>query len=238
MKIAIVETGRPPPAIRSDFPGYPAMFERLLSPALPEARFATLPWIDAPVAPADEFDAFLITGSPAGVYEDHDWLPPLFSLIRSLADAGVPQIGVCFGHQAIAQALGGEVTKSPKGWGLGRHTYDIVESPPFIDPASGTIALAASHQDQVVSPPPGAQLAARSDFANYAALWYPDAPALTFQGHPEFDNAFAAALYSVRRGNPLTDEQVDDAVRSLDRPDQNDTVAQWMARFLRQTLSA
>jgi GMP synthase-like glutamine amidotransferase len=134
----------------------------------------------------------------------------------------------------MAQALGGQVIKSPKGWGLGRHTYDVTtrqswmgETPP------DEFALAVSHQDQVVAPPAGAIVTAASDFCVFAGLAYAQGPAISFQGHPEFSNAFSEALYENRRGSPLTDAQVDTAVASLAEPENNDLLAEWIANFYR-----
>ena len=234
MKIAILETGLPPLSIRDRFQRYPDMFRNLLANAAPDLQTQDFNIDEDELPQVKSFDGFLITGSPAGVYERHKWLPGLFDFIREAAAAHKPQIGICFGHQAIAQALGGEVIKSPKGWGVGRHEYVIAAKPDWWEgDETSRFALAVSHQDQVTSKPQSAQVLARSDFTPNAALFYPAAPALSFQGHPEFDDAFAAALYKARRGNPLIPEVVDAAISSLAQPDDNARVAQWMAKFYR-----
>ncbi len=234
MKIAILETGLPPMAIRADWPRYPVMFERLMSPAAPDMTFHTIPVTDdARMPDPGAFDGYLITGSPAGVYEDHPWMQPLLGFIRATAAAGKPQIGICFGHQAIAQAMGGEVIKSPKGWGIGRHVYQMVDAPGWVDDAPTTFAMAVSHQDQVVAPPPGARVFARSDFCEFAGLYDPQARTLSLQGHPEFDADYSLALYNIRRGTALTTDQVDTAEASLQKPLSNPDVARWMAAFFR-----
>ena len=93
----------------------------------------------------------MITGSPAGVYDAEPWIDPLMDFIRSAAASDVPQVGICFGHQILAEALGGKVIKSEKGWGVGRHTYDVVVCPAFAEEVCpATISAAVSHQDQVV----------------------------------------------------------------------------------------
>ncbi len=234
MKVTIIETGLPPAAIRSDWPGYPDMFQRLVGKADSELSFETVSIVTgaAPPDPAT-LDAILITGSPAGVYDPEPWMPHLMDFIRWAADAETPQVGVCFGHQAIAQALGGRVAKSEKGWGIGRHEYDIVYRPDWMADAPDRFSIAVSHQDQVLDPPPGARTLARSSFTPFAALAYESAPVVSFQGHPEFENGYAAALYSARRGQPLAPCAVDEAIASLDRPHANDEVATWIAKFLR-----
>ena len=183
MKITIIETGRPMPRLRPDFPNYPAMFETLISRADDGFAFETVALLDgAPLPDPETLDAVLITGSPAGVYDPEPWMPVLMDFIRWCAARTVPQVGICFGHQAMAQALGGQVVKAPKGWGLGRHTYDVEKRQPWMGEAPPeTFSLAVSHQDQVIAPPPGATVVAASDFCVFAGLAYSQGPARIFQ---------------------------------------------------------
>ncbi|MEQ8934607.1 MAG: type 1 glutamine amidotransferase, partial [Amphiplicatus sp.] len=116
MQIRILETGEPPETLKSRFGDYPSMFERLLSPFTDRFSFSTTAAHKGAAMPKlSEFDVLLITGSPAGVYEDHAWIAPLEDLIRASAAAGKKQVGICFGHQIMAQAFGGEVQKSDRG---------------------------------------------------------------------------------------------------------------------------
>ena len=137
-------------------------------------------------------------------------------------------IGICFGHQVMSEALGGHVEKSQKGWGAGLHRYSIVGREEWIDGA-GTIAIPASHQDQVIVQPPNTEIVAQSDFTPFAALAWTDRPAISFQFHPEFSPAFAKALIEKRYDdvpNP------DAAIASLDAPNDSTRVAGWIRRFL------
>lgn len=234
MRLTILETGRPPESLRGPFPDYPAMFADLIGRADPELDFQTVSIVDgAATPPLYDVEAILITGSSAGVYEDHHWIEPLEAFIRAAGAAGVPQVGVCFGHQIMAQAFGGHVRKSERGWGVGRHVYDVLEAADWMAPTIPRFALTASHQDQVETLPPGARILARSDHTPFAALAYEHAPAISFQGHPEMSDAFAAALYGARRGHTLPESQADAAVKSLARPSDATFVAAWIARFLR-----
>ncbi|MEQ8557995.1 MAG: glutamine amidotransferase [Henriciella sp.] len=235
MKLTILETGLPPQAIRADWPRYPAMFEDLISPHMPDMTCESIAIVEgAPFPALENVEAVLVTGSAAGVYEDHEWMAPLFDFIRRAGDERIPQIGVCFGHQAIAAAMGARVEKSDKGWGLGRHIYDICYKPDWMTGLKGeTFSLGVSHQDQVLSLPEGARLVAASDFTPYAVLDYGEVPAISFQGHPEFSGGFCCALYNVRRGTAFSAERVDEACDSLEVPVHNELVGQWMAEFLR-----
>lgn len=234
--LTIIETGQAPEPIRADWPDYPAMFEMLLAAYLDGWTYQSLPLLQGEALPdPSSLDAILITGSPAGVYDDTPWMTPLRDFIRWAAAATVPQIGICFGHQAIAHALGAQVTKSDKGWGIGRHVYDITAPQKWMgDPPPSTFSLGVSHQDQVQSLPPGAQLVARSDFCSHAALSYPAINAISFQGHPEFSPEFNCALYSIRKGTTLPADMVETAKQSLQTSVDNALVGLWMAAFLKK----
>lgn len=224
MKLAILETGRPPGRLAEEFGDYPAMFEAMLGPGFEVETFD----VQAGELPdPNAHDAVLITGSPAGVYDPLPWIEPLLEFIRSARDSRM--VGVCFGHQAMAQALGGRVEKSDKGWGAGLHRYDIVRHEPWMDGAS-SIADPASHQDQVVVQPPNTEVTAASDFTPYAGLAWTDRPAISFQFHPEFSPAFAKALIE-KRYDIVPDP--DQAIASLDAPNDNRRVAQWIRSFLK-----
>ena len=223
MKLAILETGRPPGDLASQFGDYPAMFAELLGDGFEIETF------DVPSGQFPEpgaHDAALITGSPAGVYEPLPWMAPLMAFIR--ADKDSKMVGICFGHQVMAEALGGHVEKSDKGWGAGLHRYSLVHPEPWMDGA-GDIFVPASHQDQVVVQPPNTEVAAASNFTPCAGLAWTDRPAISFQFHPEFSPDFAKALIE-RRYDIVPDPEA--AIASLDAPNDNVRVGGWIRRFL------
>ena len=225
MKLAILETGRPPGDLSSRFGAYPAMLARMLGPEFDfevyDVQAGQLPALDA------GHDAYLITGSPAGVYDPLPWIADLRNFIRSASDRKM--VGICFGHQAMAEALGGRVEKSDKGWGIGLHRYAVQRAEAWMDDA-GEIAVPVSHQDQVTVQPPNTRILASSEFTPFAALAWTDRPAISFQFHPEFEPDYAKALIDVRR-NRLEDP--DGAIASLERANDNARVAEWIGRFLR-----
>ena len=224
MKLAILETGVPPGDLSSSFGDYPAMFAQLLGGGFEitsyDVQGGKLP------SHANGHDAFLITGSPAGVYDPFPWIAPLMDFIRS-AD-GAKMVGVCFGHQVMAEALGGHVEKSDKGWGAGLHTYEVVDRQPWMN-GEQKIAIPASHQDQVLVQPPGTAVTVRSDFTPYAGLAWTDRPAISFQFHPEFSPAFAKALIEKRYDRV---NSPDAAIASLDAPNDTAAVGDWIRKFL------
>jgi len=183
MKIGILQTGTLPDDLAKRWGQYPARFEELLSgQGFDYAAYH----VEAGQFPssAEACDGWLITGSKHGAYEDHDWIPPLESFIRDIVAADRPLVGICFGHQIIAQALGGRVVKFDGGWSVGPQNYAW---------QGHDITLNAWHQDQVVERPADATVLASSDFCENAALLYGD-HIFTVQAHPEFTADFLVDL--------------------------------------------
>ena len=146
-RITIIETCLVSPKNRELHGSYPQMFEHMIGAADATVTFNTVS-IPAgePLPDIEGLEAILITGSAAGVYDAFDWIAPLEEFVRTAHDRKVPMVGVCFGHQLIAQALGGTARKSEKGWGIGRHVYDVAPRNGLIEGAR--IALACSSRRQ------------------------------------------------------------------------------------------
>jgi GMP synthase-like glutamine amidotransferase len=154
MLIGILETGRVNETLIPRYGEYAPMFEAWLRRADPGFAYRAYATLDGeiPASPA-ECDAWLVTGSKHGVYDDLPWIDPLKAFLRASRAAGQPIIGVCFGHQILAEALGGQAMKSAKGWGAGAHEYDVVRRPAWMAGAPDSFAIHAMHQDQVTAIP-------------------------------------------------------------------------------------
>lgn len=228
MRLGILETGAPPDALRERFGDYSAMFRKLLGEGAHAWRTYDVAAGDLPARPNAE-EGYIVTGSSAGVYDPLPWIEPLKGFLRA-ARGQAPMVGICFGHQIMAEAFGGKVIKSPKGWGVGLQRYDLVEHRPWMD-AVQTISVPGSHQDQVVEPPPGATVIARSGFSEFGMLDYGGSRAMSLQLHPEFEPAYAKALIENRRGGRYTDEEADRAILSYEQPDDRLRVGGWITRF-------
>ncbi|HEV2531171.1 type 1 glutamine amidotransferase [Phenylobacterium sp.] len=235
MRLGILKTGRPPKPAIERFGTYPDMFIGLLGADAYDWRTYAVDEGELPKSPT-ECDGYLITGSSAGVYEPLPWIGPAMDFLRA-AKGRAALVGVCFGHQLMAQAFGGNVVKSPKGWGVGEHVYEVMHAEPWMDERPLRIRLPASHQDQVVEKPPGAQVVFASEFTPFAALAWPDARAISMQPHPEFDPAYAMSLIEHRRGDPYPDAQADAAIASYSGADDRERVAGWINRFLAHATS-
>jgi GMP synthase-like glutamine amidotransferase len=230
LKVGILKTGRPPRPAIPQFGTYPDMFMQLLGRDAYDWVTYAADEGEYPAAPED-CDAYIVTGSSAGVYDSDPWIGQLLEFLRA-ARGRAKLVGVCFGHQAMAQAFGGQVIKSPKGWGIGEHDYGVVSREPWMDDAPA-VRLPASHQDQVVALPPGAEVVAASAFDPMAALAWRDQPAISMQPHPEFEPAFAAALIEHDRGRTYAPDKAARAIASFAGPDDRARVGRWIGNFLR-----
>lgn len=222
MHIGILQTGEAPEELRAEHGDYDSMCAALL----PAGDFTTTTWKvlhgEMP-ASVEDADGWLITGSRFGAYEPHPWIPPLEDFIRRLDAARKPLVGICFGHQIIAQALGGKVEKSDQGWVVYRQHYEGDLKAP--------LTLMAWHQDQVVDLPPDARVFMHSDKCRYAGITY-GSHILSVQPHPEFDAGFMAALLKTR-GRTLPPEIRHAAQAQPDAPLSRAAMSAMFARHYR-----
>lgn len=237
LQIGILETGRPPRELGEKYGSYPDMFEQLLAGADANLEFTAFAALDGEIPDDPNLcHAWLITGSRHGVYDALSWMAPLGQLIRDAVDARVPIVGICFGHQIVAEALGGKVEKSERGWGVGVHEYGIAKRPVWMANAPEHFAVHAVHQDQVVDLPEGADVVASSPFCPNAVLAYGDR-AFTIQPHPEFGNDFKRDLMDQRLADIVPEEILSTAKRSLGRKPNSDMVAEWIVAFVRHAIA-
>lgn len=233
MKIGILEAGKVNPALVPDHGEYVPMFRDFVHRADPTFDVEGWDVVDAGQIPSSPHDAdgWIVTGSKFGVYDDLPWIEPLKAFLRDTYAAKVPIVGICFGHQILAEAMGGRVVKSDRGWGCGVHRYALTGSEPWAPGAQGSIRVHAMHQDQVIEKPPGARVFASSEFCEFAGLAYGD-QALSLQPHPEFDAAYEADVINLRRGGDgIPDALADQALKSLQSGVDNDRVVEWIVAF-------
>jgi GMP synthase-like glutamine amidotransferase len=229
-RITIIETGLVPPRWRVRHGSFPMMFERMIRSADASVMFDVVSIANGePLPNPKSLQAILITGSAAGVYDGLDWIAPLEAFVREADAQRKPMVGVCFGHQLIAQAMGGVVRKSERGWGIGRHVYHVTPDNGVIDEAQ--LAIACSHQDQVIEAPAMARTIMSSAFTPHAGLLYDSGTTLSVQPHPEFDAEFAYELCEARAG-AAPDSVVATARASLVEPLDRARLGGAITRFL------
>ncbi|MDB5506178.1 MAG: type 1 glutamine amidotransferase [Devosia sp.] len=233
MKLTILLTGNVPVPLRAEFGPYPLMFERMFARVGETFSYDVVAINEgAPFPDPATLDAVLVPGSAAGVYDDLPWLEPLRHFIRTAYAGNTPMLGICFGHQIMADALGGDVRKSEKGWGLGRHTYGVIARPNYMTAAPASLSVACSHQDQVIVAPPEAETFLASAFTPNAGLNYRNGAAISLQSHPEFDDDYTLALARLRTGK-APQEVIDLALESVQIASDSTMVAGYLGAFLR-----
>lgn len=231
MKIGILKTD----AVRDEwvdtFGEYPDMFMSLLGSRDPDLEFLVFDVRQGEFPDdIDQLDGYLMTGSRHSVYEDLPWIEPLMNFVRELDSRGKKLVGICFGHQLIAQALGGRTEKAAAGWGVGMHHHRFARRPDWFDDGDLQFPILVTHQDQVTVNAKGAEVLASSEFCPNAVCQIKD-HILTMQGHPEFVNDYSRAIMEFRR-EIITEPVYESGVASLAQQPATDRMASWILKFL------
>lgn len=233
MKIGILEADHVAEELVGEHGTYPDMFKSLLLGVDESLDFEVFTVIDGEFPESLDCDAYLITGSKFSAYEDIPWIHQLNKLIVKLYEEKIPLIGICFGHQLIAIALGGNTGKAEQGWGVGCYQSSLLETPEWMvtKPTNSCFRLLVSHQDQVLSLPNHARLLATNRFCPNS-MYQVGKTVLTFQGHPEFTHAYDKALMD-RRKNILGGSIYGLGIESLKYDEHGALIASWIIEFIR-----
>jgi len=231
VKLGILEACRLEKNIQEQYGSYSKMFQELLSVVDDQIVFQSydVTHFDYPES-MDACDAYLITGSKASAYEDKSWIRRLEDEVRILHGRQKKLIGICFGHQLIAQALGGKVQQSEKGWGVGASLRHVYQKKSWMGKAEDSYRILVSHQDQVTQVPPGAERIAGNDFCPNASFQV-GKHILSFQGHPEFEPNYLRQLIEGRR-EIIGPTRADQALKSLQEKTDHQQIARWIVGFL------
>ena len=208
--------------------GYPAMFRALL----PELDFVDYFLCDGQFPESlDECDAWLMTGSSKSVYDDIDWIKQSIKLVKDIHRQKRKFVGICFGHQMMAEALGGKVRKSQRGWCVGGYTFEVNQQSSWMVPKAESIRVLMSCQDQVEILPADAEVLASNEMCPHGIISI-GASMIGIQGHPEFSKAYSEALMRDRIAR-IGAKIVKEGLEGLDQPLDVGVLASWITNFIR-----
>lgn len=236
MKICILQADTVNKQFQPRHGDYPQMIGRILKKAaaeIGENLFSETYDVVEEKYPASirDYDGYVISGSRKSIYEDDLWISQLRRFILSLHNEKTPLVGICFGHQLIADELGGVAESAENGWGVGAHEYKIISQHWCMSPRLEKFRVLVSHKDQVTRLPKGAVRLARSDFcAN--AMFSIDNHIFALQGHPEFLPAYSEELMKWRR-EIIGEALYHSGIASLEHDLQSPEIAQWIVHFLK-----
>jgi len=231
MKIGLLECDHVLERYRHIAGDYRDMFANLFARHAPQIALHPFDVCDGAFPPSlDACDAYLATGSRFSAYDDVDWIHALKDFMRRIHESKKPFVGVCFGHQLMAEALGGKVSRAATGWGVGVHGVEVIGPELWMRPEGSSCALQYMHQDQVERLPEDGVVIGRSDHCPVAIFRAGDST-LGIQAHPEFPKAYSKALL-LDRVERIGEERVKTALASLDQPTDESVVAKWIVEFL------
>ena len=230
VRVALLECDHTDPELRGIDGDYADMFTTLLARHAPSLELTRIDLIGGdPLPSLDAFDAHLVTGSRLDAVAGEDWIEDLAGFLRRAHQERRPTVGICFGHQLIAHALGGRVERAATGWGVGVRDARVTTNGAGAPGLPDRFRLLHSHQDQVLELPPGGEVMASSAHAPIAALRV--GSLLGFQGHPEFTPRYAEALMT-SRSDRIDAEVITEARRTLTTPTDHGDIARWIAGHL------
>jgi GMP synthase-like glutamine amidotransferase len=234
--LAILMTNTDESAFARRHPKDGEKFSALVRSVRPEWTFDVFPVKDG-VFPDDlsAFDGFLITGSPASVHDGEPWIDRLFETIREIVKREIPLFGACFGHQAIAMALGGKVEKNPGGWVFGLTKADVVDRTPWMEPLGPNLSQYGAHIEQVTELPQNARVLIGSAACPAGGFAIGDR-VYTTQNHPEMTPDFIAALVD-EYASKMDEDVIEKARASLAETADYTAFAESIARFFEQAVS-
>lgn len=227
MRLAILDLCVYLPEYQSGQPRFGEVVAAWVTRAVPEADLTIISVeLGEPLPDVAAFDGYVLSGSDKGVYDDAPWMAPLRAFLVAARDAGKPLLGICFGHQIMADVFGGKAEKigPPE---VGVRQFDL---------GGQAVPAHVWHQDQVTKVPPGARVIAQADYCPVAGLAY-DFPALSMQFHPEYSATYISDFLRRSRGQILSESQTDAALVQFDTSDvAADLFAAQAGAFLRDAM--
>ena len=227
MKAGLFECDHIDVEYQDKFGDYSAMFAQL---------FPELEWTFYDVCngefPKDlnECEVYFTTGSRKSVYDKEDWIDQLKATIRKISESDKYFVGCCFGHQLLGEAMGGKVSKSPNGWCVGVHEFEIKKAAKWMQPFQNNINLLMMCQDQVLELPEGAKVLAGNQTCP-AGVFQVGGKMLGIQAHPEYSKAYNQLLMEMRIDR-MGKTVVNDGIARLEKEVHQNIIRSWILNFI------
>ncbi len=231
MKIGLLICGKLPHALERRGMGYSRILQEWITQPRSKHSFRTYRAYAGKLPPkVDACDCYFVSGSAASLVDREPWMVELSHFLLVAAKAQVPVVGLCFGHQVLAQALGGRATRAPKGWEIGLKSWKIVREEGWMRECGKKLTLLCIHEDQVNKLPPRSVRVASNDrcpnglfrLANHA---------IGMQGHPEFTPEIFEEIVESRK-DIFSKEVRAAALANLDQPTHAKDMARWCVNFV------
>jgi len=235
MRLGILLCDHVQPALQAEFGDYPGMFENWLSDSPVSLDITFFSAIDGELPEnIDVCDAYMTSGSKFGVNDELPWIGELEEFVRRLYRQEKAFVGICFGHQLIAKALGGKVERSEKGWGIGVSSCQLLKHRNWMQPRKNQVNLIVSHQDQITHLPPNTQVLLGNDFCPYSMIQL-GTHFLGLQGHPEFSHKYCHALMKSRK-EAISPPSLRQGIVSLRLQTDDSLILVWLLNFLQKAI--
>ena len=224
------------PVSQHRYSSYTDMFKTGLNIARHNSELVPIKCFEGePLPSVEDYQGYIISGSRYGVYEDILWIRELLQFVQACWDRDARVVGICFGHQLIAHALGGRTEKAAAGWAFGIQSATITHRQPWMTDyetlEGDTYSLVVIHQDQVVQMPPMFVTIAHNDFCPNSMI-VADQKMLGIQGHPEFSRDYCKFRADFRR-DIIGPDVYASAIHSLEQNSlHSSTILEWINNFL------
>lgn len=224
MKVALLLCDHVQDELRSHFGDYPELYAQWL----PWAEFSVFDATQWEFPQVHEYEFYLVGGSKHSVYDQQEWIQPLKNIIQEIQQLNKKYVGICFGHQILAEALGGQVNIHEEGWSVGVHTFAMLQSASFMNPIQDSFKVSMSCRDQVQQLPPGAKLMATAPTCKIGVFLLGNM--LGIQGHPEFSIPYMRELLN-QRESLIGRTKVESARQSLGEGTDATILSDWIKAF-------
>jgi len=231
MKIALLQCDHVVKALQPTHGDVPVLFKNLFDRVAPEVSLDVFNVTNGEYPDSlNYYDGFISSGARYSVYDQEPWILRFKEFVRELYDHGRKFVGICFGHQMMAEALGGKCEKSDQGWGVGVKEVVIYKKMPWMQPELDSYRMIVSHADQVTKIPENGEVLGGNSHCP-CSIYTVGENFLGIQAHPEFTPAFEKDIMRIRQDR-IGKKAIDEAMPTLNEQTDEVAVTRWIVQFI------